>query len=192
METRQRAAIPSDRKNVSRQARSLESSLLSARSQPVRFQNSAAKCWPGLLRGRLVTCQAASNREPVCQEPSEHPLRCAVASPRFTQQARGYRRCNQAHPPRLTVICRRQPEAVLPDQIRGAASRDHESCRPLSPDSGSSQRVLRAGQLYLYPPWSRDPRPRWSRPVRNDVRSMFARMSRYSPAERGIRSPPRI
>jgi hypothetical protein len=38
----------------------------------------------------------------------------------------------------------------------------------------------------------RHPRPRWSRPVRNNVCSMFARMPRYGPALPGIRSAPRI
>ena len=32
----------------------------------------------------------------------------------------------------------------------------------------------------------------WSRPVHIDVSSMFARMSRYTPAARGIRSPSQI
>ena len=43
-----------------------------------------------------------------------------------------------------------------------------------------------------YRPWSRRPRPWWSRPVRIDARSMFARTSRHTPAARGIRRPPRI
>ncbi len=54
------------------------------------------------------------------------------------------------------------------------------------------QHVRGCGLLYLYRQWFRHPQPWWSRPFRIDVCSMFARMSRYSPAARGIRSPSRM
>jgi len=50
----------------------------------------------------------------------------------------------------------------------------------------------RVAGTYTFTGHGPDHRPWWSRPVRIDVCSMFARMSRYAPAARGIHRPPRL
>jgi hypothetical protein len=94
---------------------------------------------------------------------------------------------------------RDNPEAVTSGQISALpaeiANRSHR-LRRTSPAPG----ILRhAGHLYLCRRWSRPllamsqtPRPYWSRPMRADVCSMFARMPRYAPAPSGIRSAARM
>jgi len=80
-----------------------------------------------------------------------------------------------------------------------AASRNHEECQQLLPDPEQITRCAGPGTYTfagdahcLARPSLRCPRPQWSRPVRIDVCSMFARMSRYAPALLGIRSAARM
>jgi hypothetical protein len=109
---------------------------------------------------------------------------------------------------------RRQPlPACRPGRARqGCAPPSHRGARISAPPAGITERVgspyrtriagitlRRPRRLYLC---RRCPRPlpaapqpssaRWSRPVRIDVCSMFARMPRYAPAASGIRSALRI
>ena len=70
-----------------------------------------------------------------------------------------------------------------------------QGSQTVSADSGGFQkRLARTGwrAAIPLPAMEQCPRPWWSRPVRVDVRSMFARMRRYSPAAPGSRIPPRI
>ena len=95
---------------------------------------------------------------------------------------------------------------------RGRRSRPSRANAPGAPPAGITQRVSsscrtritdntlrRAGHLYLAGdahcvarPSLRCPRQQWSRPVRIDVCSMFARTSWYAPALLGIRSAARM
>ena len=80
---------------------------------------------------------------------------------------------------------------LCPGLPAGITKRVDSSCRAWTTD--------RAGRLYLC---RRSPRPvptasstsstQWSRPIRIDVCSMFARMPRYAPAASGTRSALRI
>ena len=96
-------------------------------------------------------------------------------------------------PPRTAV-----PAPRLRHQVQGAASADHEQCRPPLPHPGPGWRLISpqgsiprlaiAGLLVGRSP--RHPRSRWSRPMPADVCSMIARMPRYAPAASGTSSAP--
>lgn len=134
---------------------------------------------------------------PNCAQPrtrlpgaSAAPPRCAVASPR----------CYPAGPGDTEDAVRHIARLSRPGTIRGCApgqSRHRQQGSRIVSPLFAALRLLSSmcshgGHPYLYRPWSGRPRLWWSRPARNDVRSMFARMSRYAPAARGIRSPLRI
>ena len=74
----------------------------------------------------------------------------------------------------------------------GTASRDHESCLPLFAGLRVRLACIPWSASIPLPAMAQIPSAMWSRPIRIHVCSMFARMSRYTPAARGIRSPPRI
>ena len=84
--------------------------------------------------------------------------------------------------------------------IRGAASRDHEPCRPavtrsrlrIAHDLTPGTYTISIDRRTPCPLITKTPRPWWSRPMPADVCSMFARMPRYAPAASGIRSALRI
>jgi len=84
----------------------------------VGFQNSATSVGLGFYAAPLVTCPAVRNREPVCQEPSEH---APWTRPAAIQHALGYRKVHIRHIAHLSRP--RTPEVVLPGQIRALPAR---------------------------------------------------------------------
>lgn len=82
------------------------------------FQNSATGVGLGFYAAPLVTCPAVRNREPVCQEPSEH---APWTRPAATQHALGYRKVHIRHIAHLSRP--RTSEVVLPGQIRALPAR---------------------------------------------------------------------
>jgi hypothetical protein len=126
--------------------------------------------------------------------------RTQVAPPARRMPSAGHRACRQRNFPGhvngtgcSASICD-LAQAATAYRARKASLRDNRSIRALP--AGITNRVgrlrrtpvaantrSRGGHLYLYQLWSRRSRPWRSRPVCIDVRSMFARMSRYAPAD---------
>jgi len=91
----------------------------------------------------------------------------------------------------LPLRARGEPQAALPGQIRALPAEITKRVGRFRLTPGAAN--IRSWRASIpYRPWPRRPRPWWSSPVRTDVCFMFARMSRYAPAARGIRSPPWI
>ncbi len=142
-------------------------------------------------------CPEARNREPVGQEPSEHPaMRHGIASPPSSRLG-DTEGAHQAHRPHLASgdnprLCSQVKSARCQQGSRTVSAVVTRPWLRLAYDlTPGTYTITNDGRTLADRP-PRRPRLWWSRPMRADVCSMFARMSRYAPAASGIRSAPRI